>query len=102
MLLAIENFARLNAEKKILMLGGMAELGEESISEHKSVVDLINKYKWEKVVLVGGNFLKTEHPYLSFHDAASARIWFKEQLFVDSYILIKGSRSMQMEKILED
>jgi UDP-N-acetylmuramoyl-tripeptide--D-alanyl-D-alanine ligase len=102
MALAIENFSRLHADKKILMLGGMAELGEESIAEHKSVVDLVSKYKWEKVVFVGGNFLKVDHPFLSFRDASEARIWFKEQFFKDSYILIKGSRSMQMEKILID
>jgi len=102
MILAIEKFPRLHAERKILWLGGMAELGEDSIAEHKSVVELINKYKWEKVVLVGGNFLKIEHPYLSFQNAIYARQWFNEQLLEDSYILIKGSRSMQMEKILED
>src|SRR6186997_203615 len=58
MKLAIENFAKLHAEKKVLMLGGMMELGKESIEEHKSIVALIDLYKWDAVVLVGGNFGK--------------------------------------------
>lgn len=102
MTLAIENFARLHADKKVLMLGGMAELGEDSLSEHKSVIDLLNKYKWDKVVLVGGNFLAIKHSYLSFENAVAARKWLDEQHFENTYFLIKGSRSIQMEKIIQD
>ncbi|MBN8879721.1 MAG: UDP-N-acetylmuramoyl-tripeptide--D-alanyl-D-alanine ligase [Sphingobacteriales bacterium] len=101
MKLAIENFARLQADNKILMLGGMAELGEESLQEHISIIDLIKQYPWKEVVLVGGDFLKTQHPFLRFEKAAQARQWWQEQKFENAYALIKGSRSMQMEKILE-
>jgi UDP-N-acetylmuramoyl-tripeptide--D-alanyl-D-alanine ligase len=97
---AIENFAKLNAAKKILMLGGMAELGKESLDEHKSIIDLINKYKWGEVVLVGGDFLKLQHPYLQFEDSVQAKEWLHAQNFHDAYLLIKGSRSMQMEKVV--
>lgn len=101
MKLAIENFARLHADNKILMLGGMAELGEESLQEHISILDLIKQYPWKEVVLVGGDFMKTQHPFLRFENAAQAREWWQEQKFENTYSLIKGSRSMQMEKILE-
>lgn len=101
MKLAIENFARLHADNKILMLGGMAELGEESLQEHISIIDLIKQYPWKEVVLVGGDFMKTQHPFLRFENAAQAREWWQEQKFENTYSLIKGSRSMQMEKILE-
>jgi len=99
---AIENFAGLHAENKILMLGAMAELGEQSLQEHKAVVDLIGRYPWKEVVLVGGDFLRLNHPYTSFENADQAKEWFKKMNFRHSYILIKGSRSMQMEKVLED
>ena len=98
---AIENFARLPAENKVLMLGGMAELGLESLDEHKAVIGLINQYKWSQVVLVGGDFLHIPHSYTSFDRSAQAKEWFQQQQFEHTTILIKGSRSMQMEKVLE-
>ncbi|MBL7747711.1 MAG: UDP-N-acetylmuramoyl-tripeptide--D-alanyl-D-alanine ligase [Chitinophagaceae bacterium] len=101
MKLAIENFAKLPVENKVLMLGAMAELGEESIEEHKAIITLITSFQWKAVVLVGGDFLKTTHPFLSFANATEARNWFTRQLFENTHLLIKGSRSMQMEKILE-
>jgi len=101
MRLAIENFASLNNEKKVLMLGGMAELGAQSLEEHKAIIDLIRRTNWTQVVLVGGDFLRSEHPYLQFDDSVQAREWWKQQDFNDTYFLVKGSRSMKMEKILE-
>lgn len=102
MKLAIENFANKNAENKILMLGAMAELGKASLYEHEEIIDLIKKYAWKEVVLVGGDFLKLSHPFLSFENSLKAKEWFRQQHFQNSYILVKGSRSMQMEKVLED
>jgi UDP-N-acetylmuramoyl-tripeptide--D-alanyl-D-alanine ligase len=102
MKLAIENFAKLNAANKVLMLGAMAELGEESLQEHKVIVELIKKTRWNKVALVGGDFLKFDHPYQSFENSALAKTWFHQQNFENAYILIKGSRSTQMEKVLEN
>ncbi len=102
MKLAIENFSKLHAANKVLILGGMAELGEESIHEHKAIVEIIKQYTWENVVLVGGDFLKIDHPYLQFQSATEAKEWLKQQHFEDTYLLVKGSRSMQMEKVLPD
>jgi len=98
---AIENFSKLPAPHKILMLGGMMELGDESIAEHNTLIQLIERYQWDKVVLVGGDFGKINHPFTYFKDAITARDWFAAQHFNDTHILIKGSRSMQMEKILQ-
>ncbi len=102
MKLAIENFAGLPAGNKILMLGAMAELGEESLNEHQAIVDLIARNKWEQVVLVGGDFLKIQHPFLSFGNSEEAKGWWQQKAPENAYVLIKGSRSMQMEKILEN
>lgn len=101
MKLAIENFAKLQSSNKILMLGGMMELGEESVAEHHAIVDLINQYHWKKVVLVGGDFSKISHHHLYFENSTIAADWFAQQNFTDSNILVKGSRSMKMEKVLE-
>ena len=101
MKLAIENFANMDNDRKVLMLGGMAELGKESLQEHQAIIDLIDRYNWKQVVLVGGDFLKLKHSYIQFENAAQAKDWLKQQAFQNTYLLIKGSRSMQMEKVLE-
>jgi len=101
MRLAIENFSRLHTDRKVLMLGGMAELGPESLYEHQEIADLIGQFKWAKVVLVGGDFLKFQHPYIQFENAAQAKAWLQDQHFENTHLLIKGSRSMKMETVLE-
>jgi len=101
MKLAIENFAHLHADNKFLLLGGMAELGNESLTEHQSIVDLIQQFKWKDVALVGGDFQKINHPFRKFSNSLEAAKWLKELNLKDAYLLVKGSRSMQMEKVLE-
>jgi len=100
MQLAIENFAQMPGKHKILMLGAMMELGASSIDEHKALVQLIHQYPWDQVVLVGGEFGKIQHPFSYFPDAAAAKIWLEQQQFQHKQILLKGSRSMQMEKVI--
>jgi len=97
---AIENFARLKKGPKILMLGGMAELGLDSLEEHRQLISLIGQYPWDGVALVGGDFLKIDSPYPQFENPGLAREWLDRQGLQGAYILVKGSRSMQMEKIL--
>lgn len=101
MKLAIENFAKLHAPNKVLMLGGMAELGDESLREHQMIIDLIKQYQWKDVVLVGGDFLKLDHSFKQFTDSTQAKEWLAQQQHQNVYYLIKGSRSVQMEKVLE-
>ena len=101
MKLAIENFAKMSGNKKILMLGSMAELGNESQQEHQQLVDLIKSYQWHEVVLVGNAFSEIHDQFHFFSKVDEARDWFKSQGFTDAQILIKGSRSMQMEKLLD-
>jgi UDP-N-acetylmuramoyl-tripeptide--D-alanyl-D-alanine ligase len=98
---AIENFAKIKADNKVLMLGAMMELGEESIAEHQAIVDLIKQYEWKAVVLVGGDYAKVQHPFIYLSSSVEARHWYQHQQFSNAYILIKGSRSMKMETVLE-
>ena len=98
---AIENFAKTEGDNKILALGAMAELGKDSIEEHKNLIQEISKYKWKYVLLVGGDFMKTEHPFKQFNRPADAGEWLKKENIEHTYLLVKGSRSMQMEKVLD-
>jgi len=102
MKLAIENFAKLPAENKILLLGAMMELGEDSIKEHEALIELIRQYPWKQVVLVGGDFKKIKHPFIYFDQSTQAKQWLLQQHFENAYFLVKGSRSMQMEKVIEE
>jgi len=99
MQLAIENFSRFDGDK-ILILGSMAELGSDSAKEHAALVDLIRRKSWSEVVLVGKEFQKQNHPFHQFENAEQAREWLSRQKLNRVSILVKGSRSMQMEKVL--
>jgi UDP-N-acetylmuramoyl-tripeptide--D-alanyl-D-alanine ligase len=78
------------------------ELGADSVYEHQQIVNLLQQFNWQAVILVGGDFKHVNHPYLYLEDpiAAADTDWFKNQHLNNTYVLIKGSRSMQMEKLL--
>jgi UDP-N-acetylmuramoyl-tripeptide--D-alanyl-D-alanine ligase len=98
---AIENFAKMDGDQKVLLLGGMMELGNESLREHQAIITVIDNYKWKAVILVGGDYNKLQHPYINFENALQAKEWLQQQQLLHVQMLIKGSRSMQMEKVLE-
>jgi UDP-N-acetylmuramoyl-tripeptide--D-alanyl-D-alanine ligase len=100
MKLAIENFAKAAGDRKILVLGAMAELGEESFAEHQNIIEEIKKYDWENVILVGGDFTKINHPFITLTSSTAAGEWLKTKNVQDAFLLVKGSRSTQMEKVL--
>jgi UDP-N-acetylmuramoyl-tripeptide--D-alanyl-D-alanine ligase len=101
MKLAIENFNGIPENEKVLVLGAMAELGESSVSEHEDIVELIKKYTWKEVILVGKEFEKIPHPFVQLPGAAEAAEYLKKKDYQQTFLLLKGSRSMQMEKVAE-
>jgi UDP-N-acetylmuramoyl-tripeptide--D-alanyl-D-alanine ligase len=101
MKIAVENFAALKDTSNVLILGDMYELGEESAKEHQAIADLIEKKYKGGVYLIGKEFSKVKS---SGHLFSSVDEFLKEmQLhpFTNATILLKGSRGMQMERILE-
>ena len=100
MKVAIENFAKMKGSQKVLILGSMMELGIESENEHAEIVRLITTYGWHKVVLVG-LYDKLPAGFIHFHTSAEVTEWIKVHDFKNTCFLIKGSRSMKMEKVLE-
>ena len=97
---AIENFAGL-AGNKVLIVGSMMELGHAADEEHDKIIELIKKYTWEAVALVGNGFKNFPAGFFHFTNAEETAKWYQKQLFTDCLVLIKGSRSMQMEKLLD-
>lgn len=97
---AIQNFVHMEGGKKVLILGGMMELGEQSKKEHSDIVKLIQSGSWHKIVLVGKDYIDLPDSILHFNSSAEARDWFQKENLQNARILIKGSRSMQMEKVI--
>ena len=98
---AIENFSKAAGENKILILGAMAELGKKSMKEHEQILNIIKNHQWENVLLVGDDFSKIPHSFMQFHSADEAAKWLKQKNIKNSFLLIKGSRATQMEKVLD-
>ncbi|ASV31043.1 UDP-N-acetylmuramoyl-tripeptide--D-alanyl-D-alanine ligase [Maribacter cobaltidurans] len=98
---ALQNFAKMSGRNKILFLGDMFELGESAHEEHQKIADLIKQLGFDNVFLVGKNFfkVKSEFPKLGTFDQLKQNLESLE--LPKSTILIKGSRGMALERILE-
>ena len=98
---ALESFAFLKANSKTVILGDMFELGKNSLQEHQTIADLAFKLNFDAVYFVGENFYQIKaksHQFKTFDDLKNFLITNppKEQT-----ILIKGSRGMSLERLLE-
>ena len=103
---ALDNFAAVQADCKIAMLGDMLELGEDSVIEHEAVISKALKCGLQKICLVGGEFckaLKTVDSDLIMHFMSSSELaeWADEVQISGAVVLIKGSRGVRMEKVIE-
>ncbi len=99
---AIENFTLMKAQNKMVILGDMLELGDESLAEHQAIVNLVNESGFGMVLLVGPDFMQVAiGKYLSFSTSEDARDWLMDHQIQDFTILVKGSRGIKMEKVLD-
>lgn len=101
MKMAIESFAAAPLENKILWLGAMKEMGDVWQKEHQSIVELIGRFSWKDVVLVGMEFETVRGNYSWFPDAQKAAEFVQKKLPQKSAILLKGSRGSRMETLLD-
>jgi UDP-N-acetylmuramoyl-tripeptide--D-alanyl-D-alanine ligase len=102
MQVAIENFRQVKALHKIVILGDMLELGDQSLVEHLAIVNLVDESAFDNVILVGPDFKKVaEERFICFTTSDEARDWLLKQQLQNYTILVKGSRGIKMEKVLE-
>jgi UDP-N-acetylmuramoyl-tripeptide--D-alanyl-D-alanine ligase len=101
---AIANFSQINKENKIAVLGDMFELGTESLTEHKTTVDQLKQLKNIETFFIGKDFYqnKIESTHLHFYENFEQfSEYIKNKNIKYSFILIKGSRGMALERTLE-
>ena len=101
---AIESFRELKAEKPLLILGDMFELGEDAELEHKQVINNLENTGFSEVFLVGSEFYKFSgnNKFKYFEKTSDLKNWLESNKLKDYTILIKGSRGMKLEIILEN
>ncbi len=100
---AINNFASTSFENKTVILGDMFELGYDSEKEHLKILNLIIEKKFAKIILVGNMFYKInkDKNIPTFRNTDELSVWLREKNFSGLTILVKGSRGVKMEKIID-
>jgi UDP-N-acetylmuramoyl-tripeptide--D-alanyl-D-alanine ligase len=100
---AIQNFAEMQGNKKMVILGDMFELGDQGPSEHEALGKTLSTCKIDTILLVGSlmqNALKHLPTAYYFTDKHSLHLWLHDHKTTECQILIKGSRGMGLESVL--
>ena len=101
---ALNNFENQSGSIKTAILGDMFELGDDAIKEHQYIVDLASTMLLDNVILIGEHFYKTKivTPKITvFRTFDDLKIKLQSQSITNSSILIKGSRGMALERVLD-
>jgi UDP-N-acetylmuramoyl-tripeptide--D-alanyl-D-alanine ligase len=100
---AISHFAETEGKPKIVIVGDMFELGDSTAEEHKALGKLISPLGFDKVLLVGEHM---QHALVHlpsayyFPDKFGLHTWLQDHPIIDSFLLVKGSRGIQLESVL--
>ncbi len=104
MKVAVENFINLKEHPKMMILGDMFELGQESLEEHKNIVSLLKNESDIDILFVGNDFYsnKIQKDNISFLKSFDElKDYFADKKIKNKSILIKGSRGMALERVLD-
>jgi len=103
MKLSIENLLHVDAASRVLIIGDMKEMGEYESAEHEAIIDFVSQYTWKAVYTVGEAFASCfNNKYHKFMSVEELITYIEEHPLTDSHILLKGSRSVQLERLLGD
>ncbi|MBY0487165.1 MAG: UDP-N-acetylmuramoyl-tripeptide--D-alanyl-D-alanine ligase [Flavobacteriaceae bacterium] len=104
MLLALENFIQLDKKNKIIIIGDMFELGNESDYEHKNIIKFLEKIDEINCFFIGNYFYKnkiSKNNFSFFKDFEQFKSYLNIHTLLNNTILIKGSRGIALERVLE-
>ena len=99
---ALINFASICGEQHLLILGDMRELGTASEEEHRNILKLMKELGFKEALLVGSNFCTyNENPdWKTFAKVEDLCQYLESQPIRGKTILVKGSNSIQLGKVL--
>lgn len=99
---ALENFGHFKAGKKMVILGDMFELGNESYAEHMAIIKLVEQMQFEKAIFAGPEFMKAAagSSFTCFMNSSEVYELLLKECPRDYTILLKGSRGSRMENVL--
>ncbi len=92
---ALDNFRQFQAERKMMILGDMRELGADSAQEHQRIVDMAAQSGAE-VWLVGKNFADTRNSFRQFPDVEAVKAELQAHPIEGFTILVKGSNGTKL------
>lgn len=102
---AIDSFLSEETEAtKVMILGDMLELGSYAAEEHQHIVEVLSAHPTIKIYFVGENFyrIKTKSSHMHFYQTREdLEELLKTKPLTSSYILLKGSRGIALEKLIE-
>lgn len=100
---ALESFAKMDVSKKMIIIGDMFELGTKSNDEHLRILELTNSLNFDKIITVGEKFAthKEKFNFQFLPNVQKVKNWLQLQNLKGYTILVKGSRGMKLEGILE-
>ena len=98
---ALENFETIQEENKTVILGDMFELGKTSLKEHQAIVELVEILNFKNCFFVGENFYQTKTKNTLFKTFEELKEHLKNNPLNLQSILIKGSRGMRLERLLD-
>jgi len=104
MMAALKNLEQTAGTAKILFLGDMFELGTTANEEHEAIVSYLKEDPFGTTYLIGSNFYATHTSasnILKFENFELFKEKFKEVKLTPSIILVKASRGMALERILD-
>lgn len=98
---SLEAFAALSASPKAVILGDMFELGDTSDALHAEIVQLIKGSSLNKILLCGKHFTQVGKELACYPSTDKLMEALKEEPLKGYTVLLKGSRSMALEKVIE-
>lgn len=101
MQVALDNFNQMKASYKIVFLGDMFELGDVAEEEHQKIADLADNMNFNQAFLIGENFNNTKTTLKKFRTFNDLSQYLEKQQLPPADLLIKGSRGMALERILD-